>query len=112
MVEKLTKAEKKIINALWWYPYADIGDQELNGYLHFPPIETILSALYQLERKGLIEKSGLPNHGYHLTENGKNYKKNHKSKFLESPIMRDVLIGTISSAIGGILAAIIITYIV
>lgn len=106
MDAKLNKLEKKILIAIHRYSYADIGLQELNGYLHFPPIEIILSAVGFLKQEGLIKEREQPFHGYQLTNAGERYKAEHRflfSGFL--PLFRDAVIAIVASAIGGIIAA-------
>lgn len=106
MSVRLTRIEKKVLTAICRYSYADVGLLELNGYLHFPPVESILAAVGELEREGLIELKGPPFHGYQSTEKGNQYWRRaplFSSRFALS--LREILIAAIGSAIGGIIVA-------
>ena len=72
------RIEKQILDVLRRYQYADIGWQELNGYLHFPPVELIFSATHQLEKEGLIEEKLPPQQGYRITLEGLEYVQKHR----------------------------------
>lgn len=66
---RLSRTEKKIIRALHVYSYAWIGYSELNGYLHFPPAETIYKAVDRLLARGFIREIKQP-HRYVVTNEG------------------------------------------
>lgn len=101
---KLTRTEKKVLKAIKKYPYADIGLQELNGYLHFPAIEVILKALGALTRENLIEERGKPDHGYRLTPNGEKYLSSIRfSLWSFIPNRKQVALAIISALIGALI---------
>lgn len=83
------------------YPYADIDDRELHGFLHFPSWEVTLGALGGLRSKGLIEPRESPRRGYQLTEDGKQYMLRKKLNVREKHKERIIDIG------GAIIATII-----
>lgn len=101
----LTRTEKKILKAIRKYPCADIGQQELNGYLHFPPIEVILKALGTLTRENLIEERGAPDHGYQLTSNGEKYLSSIRfSLWSFIPSRKEIVLAVISALMGAIIS--------
>ena len=103
---KLNRIEKKILIAIHRYSYANIGLQELNGYLHFPPIERILSAIGFLEQEGLIKEKEQPFRGYQLTSRGEHYRQEHKMTFSRfCPAVKDIIICAIGWVISGLILA-------
>lgn len=99
----LSKIEKKCLYAIKRYPYADIGIQELNGYLHFPPLEDILEAIGNLKAKELIKDKTPPFHGLQLAEPGEEYIKNHRLAYRTAPHIASI----ISTIIGGLIVAVL-----
>lgn len=74
----MTSMERKILIALKRYPYANIGFQELNGYLHFPPAEKIAMSIQSLQEAHYIEDQEFPNDSYSITASGiEQLKKQH-----------------------------------
>ena len=101
---KLTRTEKKILKAIKKYPHADIGQQELNGYLHFPPITVILKSLGTLANENVIEKRETPDHGYRLTPNGEKYLSSVRfSLWSFIPSRKQVVLAIISALIGALI---------
>jgi len=100
----LSKVEKKCLYALKRYPHADIGIQELNGYLHFPPLEAILKAIGTLEKNGLIDDKPSPLHGFQLTGPGEEYIKKHRLAYRLAPHIKAIVIATIGGLIATALA--------
>ena len=66
----MTSMERKILIALKRYTYANIGFQELNGYLHFPPAEKIAMSIQSLQEAHYIEDHEFPNDSYSITASG------------------------------------------
>lgn len=108
MDTKLNKCEKQILIAIHRYGYADIGLQELNGYLHFPPIETILSAVDFLEKEGLIKEKERLFHGYQLTSAGERYRQEHRIAFSKfCPAIKDIIVCAIGGIVSGLILALL-----
>ena len=101
----LSKAEKTTLKAIADYPYADIDDRELHGFLHFPSWEVTLGALGGLRRKGLIEQRERPRHGYKLTEAGEQYilRKKHRRRGTALKLAIGFLSGVASTVVATIL---------
>ena len=98
---KLNRIEKKILKAIGKYPHADIGQQELNGYLNFPPIEDILKALETLIDENLIKERERPYRGYQLTRNGEKYLLSTRfSLWNFVPDRKQIVLAVISALIG------------
>ena len=105
---KLNKVEKRIVIALYRYSYADIGLHELNGYLRFPPIEAILSAVSCLKQEGMIEEKEPPFHGYQLILRGERYRLEHRIAFSKfCPAIKDIIVCAIGGIISGLILALI-----
>lgn len=91
---KLSKTERKILFALNLYGYARIGYRELNGYLHFLPLETTYTALANLQKRGLIREA--EKDWYVITEEG---KEQMRFRPLESPLLKDFLKILVTAAV-------------
>lgn len=94
---KLSKIERKILFALNLYSYARIGYRELNGYLHFLPLETTYTALGNLEKRGLIREA--EKDWYVITEEGKEQMKFRPFADLMSKEMKVGLVCAIAGAV-------------
>lgn len=105
---KLSATEIKMLKAMQKYPHADIGYQEFNGYLRFPPAESILKALNSLMEEQLIVEQEKPLYGYKLTKNGEQYLSSIRfSVKAIMPSKEKVVWAIISAAIGAIVTGLL-----
>ena len=105
---KLSKTELQILKAIKKYPYADVGYQELNGYLRFPPVEDILKAIGTLTAEHLIEERNKPLHGYELTRDGEKYLSSVKFSIRDcTPSKKDIVLAVISAVIGAVITGLL-----